>query len=130
MPTRAVLLAIFAATGLLMALVGTYGVIAYTVERKTAEIGVRIALGATRVDVLLLVYKHGFVPLLLGVAIGIPVSLLAQRVLAAELYGVKPTDPFTFSMAALLMIAVAVLACYVPARRASRVDPIVALRYE
>jgi len=127
---HAVLLAIFAATGLLMALVGTYGVIAYTVERKTAEIGVRIALGATRVDVLLLVYKHGFVPLLLGVAIGIPVSLLAQRVLAAELYGVKPTDPFTFSMAALLMIAVAVLACYVPARRASRVDPIVALRYE
>jgi putative ABC transport system permease protein len=127
---HAVLLAIFAGTGLFMALAGTYGVIAYAVERRTQEIGIRIALGASRSDVLLLACKHAFLPLLVGVAIGILVALVAQRAIASELYGVKPTDPITFAATALLMVSVAGLACWVPARRATKVDPLITLRYE
>ncbi len=127
---HATLLTIFAGTGLLMALAGTYGVIAYAVERRTQEIGIRIALGATRGDVLLLVCRNAFFPVLVGIAVGVPVALAGQRALASELYGVKATDPFTFAAAALLMILVAGIACWIPAHRATHVDPMVALRCE
>jgi putative ABC transport system permease protein len=127
---HAVLLGVFAGTGLLIALAGTYGVIAYVVERKTQEIGIRIALGASRRDVLVLIGKHAFVPVVAGIGAGIPVALAAQRAVASQLYGVKPSDPATFVGGALLMIFVAGVACWVPGRRATRVDPMVALRYE
>jgi predicted permease len=127
---HAVLLGIFAGTGLLMALAGIYGVVAYVVERKTQEIGIRIVLGASCRDVLLLIGRHAFVPVIVGIAVGIPVALAAQRTIASQLYGVKPTDPLTFIVGALLMIFVAVLACWIPSRRATGVDPMVALRYE
>jgi putative ABC transport system permease protein len=113
-----------------MALAGTYGVVAYAAERRTQEIGVRIALGATRHHVLLLVCRHAFFPVLVGIAVGVPVALAAQRAIASELYGVKATDPLTFTAAALLMILVAGIACWIPARRATHVDPMIVLRYE
>jgi putative ABC transport system permease protein len=124
------LLAAFAMTGLLMALAGTYGVIAYAVERRTQEIGIRMALGAGRTDVLALVGKQALLPVVAGLAIGIPVALVAERAIRSELYGVRATDPATYLAAALLMLLVAAVACLVPARRAMRVDPMVALRYE
>ena len=127
---HATLLTIFAGIGLLMALAGTYGVVAYAAERRTQEIGVRIALGATRHHVLLLVCRHAFFPVLVGIAVGVPVALAAQRAIASELYGVKATDPLTFTAAALLMILVAGIACWIPARRATHVDPMIVLRYE
>jgi len=127
---HAVLLGIFAGTGLLMALAGTYGVIAYVVERKTQEIGIRIALGASRGDVLLLVVRDAFLPVLAGIGVGIAVAVAAQRAIASQLYGVRPGDPLTFIGGALLMLLVAALACWVPGRRATRVDPMLALRYE
>jgi putative ABC transport system permease protein len=127
---HAALLAVFGGIGLLMTLAGVYGVIAYAVERRIQEIGIRVALGASRKDVLILVCKHAFAPILIGIVIGVPIALLAQRAIASELYGVKATDPTTFSVVALLMVMVAAFACWVPARRALRVDPMVALRYE
>jgi predicted permease len=127
---QAVLLGAFAGTGLLLALAGTYGVIAYAVERQKREIGIRIALGASRSDVLVLVGKHAFLPVLAGIAVGVPVAIAAEKAIASELYGVRPIDPLTFTVAALLMICVAAAACWVPGRRAMRVDPMVALRYE
>jgi predicted permease len=127
---HAALLAVFGGVGLLMALAGTYGVIAYAVERRTQEIGIRIALGASRRDVLILVCRHALLPVLIAIAIGVPAALLAQRAIASELYGVKATDPVTFAFCALLMVLVAGVACGVPARRALQVDPMVALRYE
>lgn len=127
---HAVLLAVFAGTGLLMALAGTYGVIACAVERRTQEIGIRIALGASRKNVFLLVCRQAFLPGLVGIALGLPVVFLAKRAIESELYGVKATDPLTFGVVAVLMILAAVIACWVPARRASLVDPMVALRYE
>ncbi len=127
---HAVLLGVFAGTGLLMALAGAYGVIAYAVERRTQEIGIRMALGARREDVLLLVGRHAFAPVLVGMAMGIPAALFAQRAIAGELYGVKATDPLTFAIVALLMVLIAGIGSYVPALRAMRVDPMVALRHE
>jgi putative ABC transport system permease protein len=127
---HAAFLGVFAGTGLLMALAGTYGMIAYAVERRTQEIGLRIALGARRKDVLLLVAKYGFLPVLAGIGIGIPVAVVAQKAIGSELYGVKAQEPLTFAVAALLMVLVAGVACYIPARRAILVDPMVALRYE
>jgi predicted permease len=127
---HALLLGAFAGTGLLMALAGTYGVIAYAVERRTQEISIRVALGASKKDVLFLVGRHAFLPVLAGIGIGVPVALGAQRAIASELYGVKATDPVTFVVGAVLMILVAGVACWVPGRRAMRVDPMVALRHE
>jgi predicted permease len=127
---HAALLGVFAATGLLMALAGIYGVIAYAVERRTKEIGIRIAMGASRKNVLMLMSRHALGPVLLGIAAGLPAALLAQRAVSSELYGVKPSDPVTYVGAALLMLAVAALACLVPAQRANRVDPIVALHHQ
>jgi predicted permease len=125
-----ILLAIFAALALLLSCVGIYGVISYVVGQRTHEIGVRIALGAQRRDVMRLVLGEGAKMALIGVAAGIAGALGLTRLMADELFGVTPQDPVTFAAVAVVLTLVALLACYLPARRAVRVDPMVALRYE
>jgi predicted permease len=120
----------FGVLGVALAALGLYGVIAYTTARRTHEIGVRIALGASRVEVLRMVLMEGLVVAVAGVAIGIPATLAATRLIAKWMYGIAPGDPLTIAASAVLMIAVAALAAFIPARRAARVDPMVALRYE
>jgi putative ABC transport system permease protein len=124
------LLSAFAGLGLILASVGIYGVVSYSVSQRTHEIGVRTALGASPGDVLKLVVGQGLRSALIGTGVGLAASFGVTRFLQAMLFGVKPTDPATFLVAALLWIAIALLACYIPARRATKVDPMVALRYE
>jgi predicted permease len=125
-----ILLGVFAALALVLACVGIYGVISYLVGQRTHEIGVRMALGAQRKDVLQMVIGHGAKMALVGVAIGIGFALLLTRLMVNQLFGVSAHDPLTFAGVAVLLILVAIAACYIPARRAMRVDPVVALRHE
>jgi predicted permease len=124
------LLASFAVMALVLALVGIYGVISYSVSQRTSEIGIRMALGAQPREVVGLVLRHGALLALVGVGMGVIVSLALTRLMASLLFGVGAYDPTTFSFVAILILVVALLACYVPARRAMRVDPVIALRQE
>ena len=125
-----VLLGVFASVGLLLVGIGVYSVIAYTVSRQTQEIGLRMALGARRVDVLSMVVRMGLQLVVVGVVIGLLATVAATRVLANQLWGVTARDPITLGAAVLVMTLAGLAACYFPARRATRVDPMVALRYE
>lgn len=125
-----ILLAAFAAVALLLSSIGIYGVISYIAGQRTHEIGIRLALGAQRRDVLRLVLAQGSKLALIGVAAGIAAALGLTQLMSSILYGVSPMDPLTFAAVAVLLIAIALAACYLPARRATKVDPIVALRYE
>jgi putative ABC transport system permease protein len=125
-----VMLAIAASVALLIGVVGIYGVIAYAATQRTREIGVRMALGAQIGDVRKLFLRQGLRLTATGIALGIAVALVLTRVMSALLFGVGPTDPMTYAAVSGTLAAVALLATYLPARRASRVDPIVALRAE
>jgi putative ABC transport system permease protein len=124
------LLSIFAGVALVLTIVGLYGVMSYSVVQRTNEIGIRLALGAQSRDVLLMIIKQGSKLIVLGLVIGLAGAFAATRVIGSLLFGVKTRDPFTFVVAALLLAIVALLACYVPAWRATKVDPLEALRYE
>ena|SRR5205809_707057 len=125
-----VLLSSFAAIALVMATAGIYGLISYAVARRTHEMGIRVALGATVGQILALVLRRGMLLTLIGVGIGIAGSLLVTKVIAGLLYGITATDTSTFVVVALLFAAVAFVATYIPARRAAMIDPTAAFRYE
>ena len=125
-----VLLAVFAGVAMVLAAIGIYGVIAYSVTQRTREIGIRMALGAQRTQMLSMVLRQSLTLVVIGLALGLCASLGATRVMARLLYGVGSTDMFTYTLVVLLLGAAALLASYIPARRAMRVDPMVALRYE
>jgi len=124
------LLSIFAAVALLLAALGIYGVMSYAVSRRTHEIGIRVSLGASCADVVLLVIRQGMVLALIGSAVGILGALGLSRLMKSLLYGVKPIDPLIFCGVTILLMMVAMAACYLPARRAMRVEPMIALRYQ
>jgi putative ABC transport system permease protein len=124
------LLAMFAAVALMLAAVGIYGVMSHSVSQRTHEIGIRLALGAQPADVLKLVLRQGVMLMLIGVAIGLAGALLLTRVISKMLFEISTTDLMTFASVPLILAAITLLACYIPARRATRVDPMVALRYE
>jgi ABC-type antimicrobial peptide transport system permease subunit len=124
------LLSIFAASALLLASIGIYGVLAYLVSQRTQEIGIRMALGASARDVLFTVAGQGLVLSIVGVVLGIAAALALSRVVSSLLFGVSPSDPPTFAAVAALLLGVAAVASYVPARRAMRIDPMLSLRGE
>jgi putative ABC transport system permease protein len=120
----------FAGLALLLGMIGIYGVLSFLVSKRTREIGIRMALGAQRRDVLLLIIKEGAKFSFVGLALGVAGAFGGTRLLASQLYGVSATDPITYAAVAIVMTLVTLLACYIPARRAMRIDPLVALRYE
>jgi len=124
------LLTIFAVIGMVLSAAGIYGLISYSVARRTHEIGIRMALGAERSDVFKLVIKKGLLLIVVGLVIGVAGALALTRVLRSLLYGVTVTDPVTFVGVSLLLMVVGLVACYIPARRATKIDPMSALRYE
>jgi putative ABC transport system permease protein len=124
------LLGIFAGVALLLASIGIYGVMAYTFSRRTNEIGIRMAMGAQRGDILRIAVGEGAMIVVFGVTAGLMGSLILTRFLQTMLFDVKPNDPITFAAISGLLAAVTLAACFVPARRATRVDPLVALRHE
>jgi ABC-type antimicrobial peptide transport system permease subunit len=126
----AILFGAFGCIALLLAVVGVYGVKAYAVACRTREIGIRMALGAHRKDVFALIMRQGAMQTALAVAVGLLLSLAAGRVLSQILYGVSPTDPFALIISSLMLASAALLACFLPARRATRVNPMTALRTE
>jgi ABC-type antimicrobial peptide transport system permease subunit len=126
----ALLLSLFAGIALLLAAVGIYSVLAYSVAQRTQEFGIRLALGAQGGDVLKLVIRQGLKLALLGIGIGLAGALALTRLLKTLLFNVSATDPATFALIALLLLAVALVACWLPARRATQVDPLAALRVE
>ena len=124
------LLGIFAGLALVLSAVGIYGVTAYVVAQRTREMGIRMAMGAQTGDLLKLVMRHGGKLAAVGVAFGIAAALGMMRLMSSMLYGVSAADPLTFAGVTLLLIAIVLLACYIPAKRATRVDPMIALRME
>jgi putative ABC transport system permease protein len=125
-----ILIGFFGITALLLATAGVFGVMAYSVSRRTREIGVRAALGAGSGDILRMILGQGMRTIFIGLAIGIAGSLVLTRTVESLLFGVTATDPLTFASVALLLMVIAIVACYIPARRATKVDPVIALRYE
>ena len=123
-------LVIFAGVALLLASIGIYGAVAYTVEQRTGEIGVRMALGAQAADVARSILREALVLAGFGIAIGLPAAFAVTRLIHGQLYGVRPNDPATFAIGTVTLVAVALGAAWLPARRAARVDPMVALRSE
>jgi len=126
----ATVLGVFGLVALMLSAIGIYGITSYSVAQRTREIGIRMALGAQLGDVLKLVLTNGVRLTLIGVAIGLLGAYLVTRAITSVLYGVSATDPLTFVFISLLLVAVALLACFVPARRATKVNPLIALRYE
>jgi len=120
----------FAGFAILLAAVGIYGVVAYAVSQRTREMGVRIALGARRGNVLRMILNQGFRLALTGVGLGLAASFALTRLMTGLLFGVKPSDPPTFILVTAALLAVALAACWIPAHRATRIDPVVALRHE